>query len=193
MLFYTIGHSNHTPKRFEELLHQHGVSAIADVRSQPYSRYAVDFNREVLVRWLADVEIAYVFLGDVLGGRPVDRRFYDDEDHVLYEEMAKSAAFLGGIERLEAGAEDYQVAIMCGEENPAECHRNLLVSQVLLKRGHEVRHIRGSGTVEPAVDLRAAKETSPQQMNMFAEEEPAKWRSTRSVSRSGPPSSSSNH
>lgn len=192
MLFYTIGHSNHTPEHFQALLRQYGVSAIADVRSQPYSRYAVEFNREVLVRWLADVQIAYVFLGDVLGGRPSDRRFYDDENHVLYEEMAKSAGFLGGIERLEEGAIEYQIAIMCGEENPAECHRNLLVSQVLLRRGHEVRHLRGDGSVESAVDLLAAKETGPEQMNMFAEEEPATWRSTRSVSRSGPPSSSSN-
>ena len=189
--FYTIGHSNHTRQHFEELLRQHGISAVADVRSQPYSRYAVDFNREVMARWLPEGDVAYVFLGDLLGGRPSDRRFYDAEGHVLYAEMARSEDFLAGIGRLEEGANDHTIAVMCGEENPAQCHRHLLVSRVLLDRGHQVTHIRGDGTTQSADSLFASSE--PRQMDMFSQEEPAPWRSTQSVSPSEPRNSSSDH
>jgi len=43
---YTIGHSSHTIERLGALLQQHGVTAVADVRSQPYSRIHPQFNRE---------------------------------------------------------------------------------------------------------------------------------------------------
>ena len=46
----TIGHSNHSLKAFIGLLLQHGVTALADVRSVPYSRLNPQFNREVLKR-----------------------------------------------------------------------------------------------------------------------------------------------
>jgi len=37
---------------------------------------------------------------------------------------------------------------MCAEENPASCHRRLLVARTLVRRGVAVRHIRGTGAIE---------------------------------------------
>ena len=191
MVFYTIGHSNQAPEQFEELLRKHGITAVADVRSQPYSRYAVDFNREVLARRLPAAGIAYVFLGDAVGGRPSDRRFYDPEDHVLYGEMAESPDFLAGIVRLEEGARKHRVVIMCSEENPADCHRHRLIARVLVGRGHEVRHIRKKGDPQSAAALLEQQEAETSQMGMFAGGGPVLWRSTQSVSPSAARSSSS--
>jgi uncharacterized protein (DUF488 family) len=41
-----------------------------------------------------------------------------------------------------------RACIMCAEEDPARCHRRLLVGRTLVARGVEVRHIRGSGALE---------------------------------------------
>ena len=50
---YTVGHSTHPIEEFIALLQQHGVVCLADVRSQPYSRWNPHFNREQLARALA--------------------------------------------------------------------------------------------------------------------------------------------
>ena len=41
---FTIGHSNHDEQTFVDLLQQHRIEVVADVRSQPYSKYASHFN-----------------------------------------------------------------------------------------------------------------------------------------------------
>ena len=66
-MLYTIGHSNHEIAVFLGLLRQHGVTAVGDVRSQPYSRYVPQYSRDALEAALADAGIAYVFLGKELG------------------------------------------------------------------------------------------------------------------------------
>ncbi len=61
---FTIGHSNHAIETFIELLLQHQVTALADVRSSPYSRRFPQFNQTALKAELKNVNIAYVPLGD---------------------------------------------------------------------------------------------------------------------------------
>jgi uncharacterized protein (DUF488 family) len=41
---------------------------------------------------------------------------------------------------------------MCSEEDPARCHRRLLVTRALVEREVEVRHIRGNGQVVAEAD-----------------------------------------
>src|SRR5260370_969788 len=72
----TIGHSSHSWGRFLALLRGANVTAIADVRSAPYSRRVPHFNRDELIEGLRRAGIDYVFLGRELGGRPRDRTFY---------------------------------------------------------------------------------------------------------------------
>ncbi len=190
---YSIGHSNHSLEVFLELLRQHAIDAIADVRSQPYSRYSAQFSREALAAALEREGIRYVFLGTELGGRPQDDEFYDDEGHVLYGLLALSENFLTGIERLEAGASRLRVAIMCSEEDPLHCHRRLLVSRLLEKRGTEVLHIRRDGSVDREGALRQREnQEAAEALSLFGEkDEETSWRSTRSVSPRRPQRSSS--
>ena len=44
----TIGHSKHSLETLMKLLHRQVVAVVMDVRSQPYSRFNPDFNRESL-------------------------------------------------------------------------------------------------------------------------------------------------
>jgi uncharacterized protein (DUF488 family) len=64
----TIGHSNQAIERFIELFCQHHVTAVADVRSSPYSQVHSQFNREALAAALRQEGIACSFLGKELGG-----------------------------------------------------------------------------------------------------------------------------
>jgi len=66
---YTIGHSNHDIQAFLSLLINSDITALADVRSNPYSRFAAQYSREALKVSLANAGISYVFLGKELGAR----------------------------------------------------------------------------------------------------------------------------
>src|SRR5207302_10476809 len=113
---------------------------------------------EELVAALKQAGIKYLYLGRELGGRPDEEEYFDTEGHVLYYRVAKSRLFLEGIERVETGSRHYRVALMCSEEDPAVCHRHLLVSRVLAERGASISHIRGAGTIQAYADIKAPEE-----------------------------------
>lgn len=138
----TIGHSTQTGASFVQLLRQAGVTAVGDVRSVPFSRHVPQFNREALQKTLADEKIAYVYLGDELGGRPKARELYSD-GVADYEKMAQTESFARGIDRVMEGARTYRIALMCSESDPLDCHRCLLIGRALKERGVSVRHILG--------------------------------------------------
>lgn len=143
----TIGHSSHSLAAFIGLLKQHGVTAVADVRSSPFSRYSPQFNKDALERALRRQMIQYVFLGRELGGRSDDPACYVD-GRVRYALMAQAEVFQAGIDRVIRGTDEYRVALMCAEKEPLECHRTLLVARALEGRGVEVAHILSDGTFE---------------------------------------------
>jgi uncharacterized protein (DUF488 family) len=144
---YTIGHSNGTVDRLLGLLLQHAITAVADVRSQPYSRFNPQFNREELAGELKKAGLEYVFLGQELGARSADPACYR-EGRAQYSLMAKTQLFARGIDRLLAGADNFRVAILCAEKEPIECHRTILISRHLHERNIAVRHILEDGSVE---------------------------------------------
>ena len=109
MPIYTVGHSNHTSEAFVTLLRTHGVTALADVRSAPYSRFNLQFNRETLARALEAQGIRYVFLGRELGARPDDPGCYE-EGRVRYARLARTALFRRGLDRVADGAHRHRLA-----------------------------------------------------------------------------------
>jgi uncharacterized protein (DUF488 family) len=186
-VLFSIGHSNHSEERFLDLLRQHGIEVLVDVRSQPSSRYNPQFNSGPLKALVEAAGMRYLFMGDQLGGRPDGEGLLDDEGHALYHKMAEAPAFLEGIARLARGVRDYRCAIMCSEEDPAVCHRYLLVTRVIRERGIDVQHIRGDGRL----DSDDAISPQDKQGLLFDELEQDSWKSLRSVSpRPQPPSSS---
>jgi len=142
----TIGHSNHALAAFVALLNGAEVTAVADVRSAPVSRFSPHFNKVALAASLAEKGISYVFLGKELGGRPELPELFSD-GVADYEKMAVVPAFKTAIDRLITGAESHRVAIMCAEADPLDCHRCLLVGRALAEAGIDVGHILSSGQV----------------------------------------------
>ncbi len=144
---FTVGHSTHSIDEFINLLHQHEISAIADVRSNPYSRFTPQFNREMLEKELKHHEIHYVFIGRELGARPDDPSCYE-KGHVSFSRLANTSLFKKGIDRVIAGAQKFRIALMCAEKEPLECHRTILVSHALVAKGILVSHILADGKLE---------------------------------------------
>jgi uncharacterized protein (DUF488 family) len=141
---YTIGHSDHTTEAFLDLVSQHDITRVIDVRSQPYSRWAPQFNRETLKRSLEDAGIAYCFMGDVLGGRPSSPDLYSSGSPD-YRRMERVPAYQTGIDRLLKLRQAERIALMCSEGDYRQCHRHHLIAQTVLKRGALVLHIKPDG------------------------------------------------
>lgn len=152
---YSIGYSNHELAAFVRLLQGAGITALADVRSAPYSRRSPHFNGKALAPVLREAGIVYVFLGDHLGGRPSADELYDDEGRVDYERVRATACFQEGLERLRRGASRYAVAMMCGEADPLDCHRGLMITPALVAQGIHPLHILRDGTLETTAQLEA--------------------------------------
>lgn len=146
-LVYTIGHSTHSMARFIELLQTHAITAVADVRSHPYSRFNPQYNRENLQAELKGANLAYVFLGRELGARPEDESCYVD-GKVHYDRLARTARFREGLARVTQGMCSHRIALMCAEKDPLTCHRTILVCRHLAEQGIEARHILEDGRLE---------------------------------------------
>lgn len=145
---FTIGHSIHPIERFLDLLEMNGITAVADVRSSPFSRHNPQFNKDTLPEDLKQRDIAYVFVGKELGARSDDSSCYD-RGKIRYGRLAGTSIFKAGIERVLSGARKYRVALMCAEKEPLDCHRTLLVSRALEQRGVSILHILADGSAEP--------------------------------------------
>ena len=149
---YTLGHSTHPIDVFIELLHQHQITALADVRSHPYSRYLPHYSQEELRKTLAKAGVSYVFLGKELGARSENPACYR-QGKVQYELLARETAFGQGLERLRQGLESHSIALMCAEKDPLECHRAVLVARQMHDAGTPVQHILADGQLETHQDM----------------------------------------
>jgi len=147
MTVLTIGHSNHRLEDLISLLRTHAVTAVADVRSAPYSRSNPHFNREALQDSLKLNGITYVFLGRELGGRPDNPNCYI-EGKVQYRKLAQTPLFRKGLDRILKGARSHRIALLCAEAEPLICHRTILVAQELAAAGVPVTHIHANGMLE---------------------------------------------
>lgn len=165
---YTIGHSNGTVERLLGLLRQHSITAVADVRSQPYSKFNPQFNREALASALKNAGLEYVFLGQELGARSDDPSCYRNR-RAQYSLIAKTKVFESGIARLLAGMQRFQLAILCAEKEPLACHRTILVSRHLHETGIKVVHILEDGALEDheSLLLRLLQAHGMQEQNLF--------------------------
>lgn len=152
----TIGHSNHTLDHFVSLLGTHNISAVADVRSSPYSQYAPQFNKETLQAALGGAGIGYVFLGDQLGARRREESCYVG-GQTKFQLIAELPTFRDGLARLMQGIERYRAALLCSEADPITCHRTVLICRELTRLRPDLRisHILGDGSVESDEDAGA--------------------------------------
>jgi uncharacterized protein (DUF488 family) len=173
-MILTIGHSTQSYEAFRDLAFSHGITAIVDVRTMPFSRHTPQFNQRELRKSLQKDGIAYVFLGDALGGRPSKSTLLTD-GVADYAHMAMEAEFAAGLERVIKGSQKFRIAMMCAERDPLDCHRCLLVGRALHEKNIEVAHILGDGDAIDHKGIEARLVTlakqDPLQTDLFASDE----------------------
>lgn len=140
----------------------HDISIVVDVRSSPYSRHVPQYNMDALRRALEQQNIQYVYLGRELGGQPDVPSLYDEKGYALYDRFVTMDFFQRGIAYLLSLLRgDANVALLCSEENPNECHRRLLITWYLYQQMRiDSIHIRADGTTQRESDLQAGKASS---------------------------------
>jgi len=142
---YTIGHGNRSLEDFLTLLQRYEIDYVIDVRSQPYSRYMPHFSRPALEQSLKVCYIHYIFMGDVLGGRPQDESCYRNAKP-QYDIICTKPFYLQGIARLRTAWEkQLRVALLCSEAKPEACHRSKLIGNTLIEQQILVSHIDENG------------------------------------------------
>lgn len=168
-IIFTLGHSTHKIEKFIDLLKMHNITAVCDVRSSPFSKYNPQYNCDNLKNTLLDTNIKYVLLGKELGARTDDKTCYKN-NQVQFELLAKTELFQKGLERVINGTKKFNIALVCAEKDPIECHRTLLVSRELEKKGFIIHHILDNGNIEKQEELiaRIIKETNKgQECDLF--------------------------
>lgn len=164
---FTIGHGNHSREALLEQLTQAEISFLVDVRSAPYSKYQPEFSREPLESFLRESRVRYVFMGELLGGRPKDDDCYTD-GKVDYTKTRAKDFFVRGIGRLKSAYEQgLTICLLCSEGQPSQCHRAKLVSVALGDEGIDVTHILPDGSRRTQAQVIA--ELTNGQSSLFAE------------------------
>jgi uncharacterized protein (DUF488 family) len=152
-MIFSIGHGNKAITRFLNELETFHIDYLVDVRSKPYSKYHPQFDRESLKVSLLNSEIKYLYLGDDLGGLPNDSSCYVD-GKVNYDALKKTEYFKAGINRLLTAHEKHlNVAIMCSESKPEECHRSKAIGDALSVKSVSVEHIISSDMTKDQVTV----------------------------------------
>jgi uncharacterized protein (DUF488 family) len=142
----TIGHSTRSLEDLVAILAEARITVLVDIRTVPRSRHNPQFNRDTLPEALRRAGIAYRHepaLGGLRRPRKDSRNtawrnssFRGFADHMETQE------FEAAIEAIAALARTERPVLMCAEAVPWRCHRTL-VSDALLARGVEVRHLMG--------------------------------------------------
>jgi uncharacterized protein (DUF488 family) len=143
---YTIGHSNRSIDDFIDLLREHGVDVLVDIRTVPKSRHNPQFGQDRLPGHLETAGISYRYMKDLGGLRKTTpdspNGGWRNTSFRGYADWMQTDTFRDAVDALVDIARDRTVAIMCAEAVPWRCHRSL-VGDALLARGVEVIDIMG--------------------------------------------------
>lgn len=148
---YTIGHGTRSIDEFVALLREHGIAAVADVRSYPSSRANPQFNQDALAASLQDAGIAYEHRR-ALGGRrrglgaASPNTAWTHPAFRGYADYIMEDGFATALDDLLAAAAQRPTAILCSETLWWRCHRRM-IADAAVARGFDVAHIMKPGAV----------------------------------------------
>jgi uncharacterized protein (DUF488 family) len=155
-VIYSLGHSTRSWQDFVELLRQHHIVNLVDIRRYPGSRKFPHFNKDVMEKRLEEDGIRYRHLPE-LGGRRSTRASklsaanggWRSPAFHAYADYMSTSEFRHGIQELLDLAKTGTTAIMCSEAVPWRCHRQL-VSDAIMTLYHvdvmDVTSLAKSGT-----------------------------------------------
>lgn len=131
---WTVGHSTRSVEELADLLSGYGVEQVIDVRRFPRGKRQPHLSRENLEAALPATGIAYVWMGEELGGFRKGG----------YEAFMASDEFRSGIRRLEEIASQRPSAVMCAEVVWFRCHRRY-IARAMFDKGWRVTHVVNAG------------------------------------------------
>lgn len=145
---WTIGHSTRSISDFIDLLREHAIEGLFDVRRFPGSRRHPQFGSDAVAASLAAAHIDYRHV-EALGGRRKPRAdspnaVWRTEGFRGYADYMASPPFRVALDDLTRSAADARSALMCAELLWWQCHRSLIADNLVL-HGWDVVHIVGPG------------------------------------------------
>ena len=153
---FTIGHSQHNVEYFISMLKKYNINYVLDVRSIPYSKYAEQYDRQNIEKYMSYNGIRYSFMGKFFGARPKEKELYCAEGYLDFEKVRKSERFLKGFKNVMLGLQQgYNIVLMCTEKDPFDCHRAIMVSRAFELAKVEVNHILADGNLQHQNKLNA--------------------------------------
>jgi uncharacterized protein (DUF488 family) len=144
---FTIGYATFSIEYFVDALRKYSITAVADVRSAPYSRFKPEFKKNTIKKTLRENHIEYIFLGKHCGARAEDPSCYIG-GKLNYALLKESENFQKGIKRILSGMQNYRIALMCAEKDPLNCHRTFLICRSLRSHPVTIKHILENDTLE---------------------------------------------
>lgn len=162
MRLYTVGHSNRSLDEFLDVLREHGVRQVADVRVWPRSRRHPHFCDDSLSGSLDRAGIRWRHFEALGGMRKPEKNSpnqgWESEAFRGYADYMATHHFGKALRELMDWAGKAPTAVMCAEARPSQCHRRL-IADVLTLRDLEVVHIGAGGEdgpheVTPFADVR---------------------------------------
>lgn len=142
MEIYTIGHSNYTMERLIDMLEYYNINCVVDIRGTPYSKYNIQFDKEIIRYTLTNAGFVYIYMGKELAAKRIRKNSYNNEGYSNFEEVIKEEEFKRGVERLKNGCEKgYKIILLGAMQDPIRCHRSILVGRELVKNDFDVKHI----------------------------------------------------
>ena len=153
---WTVGHWTSPVPDVLELLDEHEIEVLVDVRAHAGSRRSPQFGADVMSDWLGENGIEYRRIAK-LGGRrrrqdvdPSINAAWQNDSFKNYADYTLTDEYRDGIEELTSVARSRSVAIMCGEPVPWRCHR-LLIANTLAAGGWTVTHLFADGAAREHV------------------------------------------
>jgi uncharacterized protein (DUF488 family) len=168
-VIYTVGHSNRTIDEFVELLREHGIERLIDIRTMPRSRTNPQFNQDTLGPHLRNRKIGYRHMAGLGGLRHTTKNSvnvgWHNKSFRGYADYMQTDQFNEALETLIELAREKTTAIMCAESVPWRCHRSL-VGDALLTRKFKVLDIMSKTSAKehklnPMAVVKAGKITYP--------------------------------
>lgn len=150
---YTIGYSSFKIEEFIDVLKKYKITCLIDVRSNPYSKFYVDFNKENLQNILRRKGIIYRNYKFEFGAQQEDLQYHTD-GYLDFAKYTKSKSFIEGVEKIEAGIKmGYTFVLMCAEKDPSTCHRSIMVAREFYNSGYVIKNILSDSSYELQDDI----------------------------------------
>jgi uncharacterized protein (DUF488 family) len=138
---FTTGYSGRDLNSFLEVLRQHDISVVLDVRRNPVSRKR-GFSRTALCEFLRNNGVEYRHLRDLGVPQPLRHQLREGECE-LGDYLVEFREYLQGqsvaLDEVYALATEKSCCLVCVEGNSEECHRSVVAEEVAARNGHTVK------------------------------------------------------